>query len=113
MAPLFSLKGLAIATGLIDLGERIYHTFFDDDDKPVKKCSHKSRNIYDTSKFTKSDFDLIVGEHKNYLDAKAIGVSGTTVDLAKRLNQMLSKNKSRGSYAKVWNGHIKRDDLEG
>lgn len=69
---------------------------------------------YDTSKFTKLEYDEIIREHNTYLackDAIGSGFKSTLQDVVDRLNERLGKNKSRRSYARVWNGEIDRESL--
>lgn len=109
MLQFLSLKNIAIATGLFDLGERMYKTYFSSEDPVTKQTS--SRKKRDSTRFTQAHYDVIVSEHSDYLLAKAAGISGTTKDLTNLLNTKLGLSKCRSAYGRIWNGKINRDDL--
>ncbi len=76
---------------------------------PVKKVID-----YDTTPITQYMFDYVVkthGQFKTYNASKKRKDKKTTDELATIINNKLMLSKSTSSYANIWNGHTKREDL--
>ncbi len=72
------------------------------------------RKKHDTTKFTRQDYDVIMYEYNTYQSCKrALGkhFQSTLDDVTRNLNDKLGYDKSKNSYAPIWQGKITRESL--
>lgn len=101
---------------LINWFLNLLHSLFhwDDPSEPTEPKATVVRKPYDTHKFTKQDFDVIMQEYDTYQKCKEVRgaeFKSTLQDVTDKLNELLGYDKSRQSYALVWLGRIERDSL--
>ncbi len=72
------------------------------------------RKKHDTSKFTRQDYDVIMYEYNTYQSCKSVlgkQFKSTLDDVTRNLNTKLGYDKSKNSYAPIWQGKISRESL--
>lgn len=75
---------------------------------------NKRSKKYDTTPLTQAHYAVIMEEYNNMVinNADKANEHIYAKDVAETINARLGLNKSRQSYANVWLGHIKFEDLQ-
>jgi hypothetical protein len=104
MAFLPSMLTITKLSGLASIAKEV-KTLFLGSDTPVRSNQLAGKSVRDTTKFTDHQIAMIKAEYavfliKNQTDPKK---RMTQQELAIMLNKKFGLNKSRQSYAKIWN----------
>ncbi len=79
-----------------------------------EESEEATRKVYDTTKLTRQDFDVVMHEYNLYKkckEARGKEFKSTLEDVTDRLNERLGYNKARNSYAPIWRGEVTRESL--
>ena len=107
----------AIVTGLPLLIDKAINFLFPNVEEEVQEAVQAkkaaSRKKSDCTHWTQFHYDYLMQayeKHKQY-NRDNPKKRRTQEDLAKTVNKKMGMNKSRTALARIWNGHVKREDL--
>ena len=117
-----TISGVVATKLYAEMSQKVSAIQFWDNDAPVEKevealPAPKSKDLYrkkqDTTRLTQYQFDYITYEHNLMLSYNKCHKQNkqTTQDLADKLNERMSLDKSRTAYARVWLKTLTRDSL--
>jgi hypothetical protein len=83
-------------------------------EETIDELEEVTRKVYDTTKLTRQDYDVIMLQYNIYKKCKAArgkDFKSTLEDVTIRLNHLLGYNKTRNSYSPIWRGEVTRESL--
>ena len=103
-----ALRAVSLVKAALPIVSFVKETFgYEDEPAPVEKLPPRK---YDSTPFTQEHYDAITERYMAVCDWNAANPSKriTGAELTIKLNEELGLNKSRTSYARIWNGHVDR-----